>query len=88
MKLRLALAAAVLLLAACSKLTEENFAKVKEGMSEQEVIAILGTPAETKSVEILGISGASSTWKDERATAAVQYVNGKVKLKSFSAGAK
>ncbi|MGE0874653.1 MAG: outer membrane protein assembly factor BamE [Burkholderiales bacterium] len=85
MKLRIMVLAAALLLAACgSKLSEENFAKVKEGMSEQEVIAILGTPAETNSVQILAVSGTSSTWKDDTATVSIQFVNGQVRLKSYS----
>ncbi len=82
---RMMLVAAALLLAACgSKLSEENFARVKEGMSEQEVIAILGTPAETRSVQILAVSGTSSTWKDDTATVSIQFVNGQVRLKSYS----
>lgn len=36
--------AAVLALSACSKLTNENYDKLKMGMSEQEVKAILGGP--------------------------------------------
>jgi outer membrane protein assembly factor BamE (lipoprotein component of BamABCDE complex) len=30
--------------------TQENFAKIEEGMSEQEVAALLGTPSESNSV--------------------------------------
>ena len=45
MKLRAFAFAAVLLLAACSKVTQENFSKIQDGMSEQEVTAILGGPA-------------------------------------------
>ena len=42
---RVGVVGAAMLLAACgSRLSEENFAKVKDGMSEQDVIAILGTP--------------------------------------------
>jgi outer membrane protein assembly factor BamE (lipoprotein component of BamABCDE complex) len=39
--------AAALLLAGCSKVTQDNFAKVQEGMSEQQVIAVLGSPSES-----------------------------------------
>jgi hypothetical protein len=35
---------AALLLAGCSKLTAENYAKLKVGMSYAEVTAILGSP--------------------------------------------
>jgi len=34
--LRTFVLAALLLLAACSKVTQENFSKIQEGMSEQE----------------------------------------------------
>ncbi|MBV8032718.1 MAG: outer membrane protein assembly factor BamE [Betaproteobacteria bacterium] len=70
-------------LAACSKVTEENFAKVQNGMSEQEVAAILGAPTESTSREILGISGTTSVWRSGDAEITVRFVGGKVALKSF-----
>jgi hypothetical protein len=85
MKLRapaLALAAA-LLLAACSKVTQDNFAKIKDGMSEQEVAAILGSPTESSSASVLGISGTSSRWAASDAVITVRFVNGKVALMTF-----
>jgi hypothetical protein len=78
--LALALALAV---AACSKVNQENFAKVRDGMSEQEVHALLGSPTESSSVSVLGISGTSSKWVTKDAVVTVQFVNGKVRLKSF-----
>jgi hypothetical protein len=78
--LALALALAV---AACSRVTHENFTKVRDGMSEQEVHALLGNPTESSSVSVLGISGTSSKWVTKDAVVTVQFVNGKVRLKSF-----
>lgn len=76
---------AALALAACgSRLNEENFGKVREGMSEQEVIAILGKPTETNSVQVLSVSGTSSTWRDGGTTVSIQFVNDKVRLKSYT----
>ena len=75
--------AALLLLAACSRVTQENFAKVQDGMTEQEVSAILGSPAESSSSSILGLSVTSSTWRGADAVITVRFVNGKVALKSF-----
>ena len=83
MNLRLFAFAAVLLLAACSKVTQENFAKIQDGMSEQEVMAILGSPTESSSGSILGISGTSSKWATGDATITIRFVNGKVALRSF-----
>ena len=79
-----ALAIALLLVAsACSKVTQENFAKVRDGMSEQEVQAVLGNPTESSSVSVLGLSGTSSRWVAKDAVITVQFVNGKVRLKNF-----
>jgi hypothetical protein len=76
--------AALLLLAACSRVTQDNFAKIQDGMSEQEVTAILGSPAETSSGSLLGISGTSSKWAGGDAVITIQFVNGKVALKTFN----
>ena len=78
--------AALLLLAACSKITQENFAKVQDGMSEQEVLALLGPPTSSSSVQILGVSGTHSKWEAGGAVIDVRFVNGKVALKSYLKG--
>ena len=74
---------AALLIAGCSRVTQENFMKIQEGMSEQEVISLLGTPTESQSVNILGVSGTASRWVGKDAAIAVRFVNGKVATKSF-----
>ena len=79
----LVFALGLLVLVACSKVTQENFAKVQEGMSEQEVIALLGTPTESNSVNVLGISGTSSRWVGGDAEITIRFVNGQVALKRF-----
>ena len=83
--MRSALLAVVVMfaIAACSRVTQENFLKVREGMAEEEVIAILGQPTESNSVNLLGVSGTSSRWVARGAVISVQFVNGKVALKSF-----
>ena len=86
MKPRALVLAALLLLAACSKVTQENFAKVQDGMSEQEVLAVLGPPTSSNSVQILGVSGTHSKWQDGGAVIDVRFVNGKVALKSYHKG--
>jgi len=75
---------AVLLLAACSKVTQENFSRIRDGMSEPEVRALLGEPTESSSTQILGISGTSSRWVAGDTVVTVRFVNGKVALKSFN----
>lgn len=74
---------ALLLLAACSKVTQENFAKIQDGMSEAEVHTLLGKPGESSNITVLGLSGTSSRWVSNDGMIAVQFVNGKVRAKSF-----
>jgi hypothetical protein len=83
MHLRSLAVAAVLLIAACSKVTQDNFAKIQEGMSEQEVMAVLGSPTESNSINVLGVSGTASRWVGGDAVITVSFVNGKVALKTF-----
>ncbi len=86
-----ALALAALLLAACSKVTEENYAKIRDGMTEQEVIAVLGKPTESSSMSLPGMSGTGAKWVGGNVMISVTFVNGKVLSSSFKrspAGAK
>ena len=80
----LAMAALLLALAGCgSKVNEENFARIENGMTEQQVFDILGKPTETSSMGALGVSGSSAVWSDDGTRISVQFVNGKVRLKQF-----
>ncbi|HXR57774.1 MAG TPA: outer membrane protein assembly factor BamE [Burkholderiales bacterium] len=81
--MRNALFALLLLLAACSKVTQENYSKIREGMTEPEVQAILGSPSESSTTTVLGISGTSSKWVSGDAVISIRFVNGKVALSSF-----
>jgi len=74
---------AALLLAACSKVTPENFARLRDGMTEQEVSAILGSPTESSSTSLLGISGTTSKWVAADAVITVRFVNGKAALRNL-----
>lgn len=71
------------LLAACSKVTPENFAKIQDGMPEEQVLDLLGKPTESSSVNILGVSGTSSRWVGGDTAITVRFVNGKVALKAL-----
>ncbi len=70
--------AAVLLLAACDRLTLANYNKVQSGMSYDQVTQILGEPA--KCSEALGIRMCS--WGNEKHSANVNFVGGQVVLTS------
>lgn len=83
MRTVLAAIALVLLVAACSKVTPENFAKIQDGMAEQEVLVILGSPTESSSATVLGISGTTSRWVSGDAEIMIRFLGGKVAVKSF-----
>jgi len=73
----------LVLLMACSKVNQENFAKIQDGMTEQEVVSLLGKPTESSSVNVLGVSGTSSRWTSGDTAITVRFVNDKVALKTF-----
>jgi outer membrane protein assembly factor BamE (lipoprotein component of BamABCDE complex) len=77
-------------LASCagSKISQENFEKIKTGMPLSQVIAILGEPTESSSVDVAVFSGTVSKWKAGDVTITIQFVNNKVVAKQLSKGEK
>lgn len=72
-------------LAACaSKVNESNYGKIEIDMTEEQVKNLLGTPTESSSMNVAGLSGTSSKWVSKEGTINVQFLNGKVKAKAFS----
>lgn len=73
------------LLAACQDaITPTNYERIENGMTMEEVEAILGPPSESKSAGIGSLSGTVSLWKGKDGTTiSVQFVNGKVVSKQF-----
>jgi hypothetical protein len=61
--------AAGLLLAACGKVTADNYAKLKVGMTSQEVTAILGSPARCD--DTAGFK--TCRWGDDRSSITVRF---------------
>ena len=74
MSMRIAALLACCLLAACSKVNQDNYSKLKPGMSKVEVEGLLGAPAECAGA--LGMS--SCTWGDDTSYISVQYAGDKV----------
>lgn len=70
----LALLGACLLIAACSKVNQENYSKLAAGMSKVEVETVLGKPAECSGA--LGMT--SCTWGDQGRFISVQYASDRV----------
>ena len=75
---RLLLLALLFLLAACSKITAENYQKVSAGMNRTEVVALLGEPTSTESGSFLGIEGESAVWQNGDLQIKAQFVNQKL----------
>ena len=71
-----ALLAGCLLLVACNKVNQDNYAQLKPGMAKDEVERLLGSPAECDGA--LGMS--SCTWGDEQRFISVQYAGDKVMM--------
>ena len=75
MKLRtLALLSFCVLLAACSKVNQQNYSKLSTGMPKAEVEKLLGSPTDCSGA--LGMS--SCTWGDKNSFISVQYAGDKV----------
>ncbi|MGH8517119.1 MAG: hypothetical protein ACREUE_06625 [Panacagrimonas sp.] len=83
--LRAVLAGALLLsLAACSKVTAENYEKVKVNMKRDEVYRILGKPDEVSGGDFGPISMSAETWKGSKQTVTVTFGGEKVALKAIA----
>ncbi len=61
-----------------SKVTAENYGKVKEGQTEAQVVEILGTPTSSETQSGPLGSGSKKVWKDGDKTITVGLLNGKV----------
>jgi hypothetical protein len=87
MSVRRSFGVAILLLclAACgSRLSQENFDKIREGMSQKEVREILGEPVDASGGSVLGLSGGEAVWKDDKTTITVHFLNDQVITKQIS----
>ena len=75
---RMALLVSICLLAACSKVTAENYAKIKSGMEYKEVVGILGNPASCD--DVIGFK--SCKWGDEKSHITVRFAGDAVIMHS------
>ncbi|MDB6146224.1 MAG: hypothetical protein JWP80_5268 [Pseudomonas sp.] len=74
----LALLSFCVLLAACSKVNQENYSKLEAGMPKDQVEKLLGSPTDCSGA--LGMS--SCTWGDKKSFISVQYAGDKVLMYS------
>jgi hypothetical protein len=76
-------------LSACgTKLTDENLAKVKNGMSSQQVKSILGKPTRSDTAKILGLEGTTYYYETGDADVQISFLNDEVTVKLGSFGGK
>jgi hypothetical protein len=77
---------AMLLIVACgaNPLTNENLAKITLGMSEEEVIQILGKPHRTDISETLGIRSTAHHYKQGDREVKIIFINDKLFSKEGS----
>ena len=85
---RLAVVALAFTLAACSpKVSVQNYDKIKEGMTEDQVKAILGVGSESRSqavkVEGTVFTSTQTLWRNDKGTIVVLFLNGEVQQKIF-----
>ena len=80
---RIFIALFFVLLVACSKITSENYVKIKTNMSYAEVVKLLGKPTDQQSVKVMHFSATNATWQHKDKTISIQFLDDKVKMKSF-----
>jgi hypothetical protein len=75
---RFLLIAVALAATACSRLTEANLEKIHNGMTVDEVKAILGDPTSVQSSGMLGITGTTFTYHSGNSDVKISFLNEKV----------
>jgi outer membrane protein assembly factor BamE (lipoprotein component of BamABCDE complex) len=78
-----ALAIAVLLVACGSRINQDNYNRVTDGMAYADVVKILGQPTSSEARGVLGVTAGTAKWKDREHQITIVFVNDKVTSKSF-----
>jgi hypothetical protein len=79
--------AGVMLIAACSRATLENYSKVQSGMTREQVYEILGEPDEVNGGGLGQFTISSEVWKGNQQTINITFGSEKVALKSITQNA-
>ena len=75
--------AIALLVSACSKVTEENYLKLQNGMSMDEVHSIVGKADSMESSSLAGISTTRAEWNGKDGTISIRFIEEKVRAKNW-----
>lgn len=73
----------IIFMSACTQVTQDNYNKVRVGMTMSQVTAILGPPSNTESVNFLGFSGTTAVWKTQSTEITILFFNDKVQVKGL-----
>lgn len=73
----------IILMSACTQVTQDNYNKIQVGMTMSQVTAILGPPSSTESVNFLGFSGSTAVWKTQSTEITILFFNDKVQVKGL-----
>lgn len=87
----IAVAAACALLLGCGfRFNPKNFARIENGMSEDQVTRILGQPSSVSSgsLPVINITGTEYVYQRGDSRASIAFVNGKVVFKEATFGEK
>jgi outer membrane protein assembly factor BamE (lipoprotein component of BamABCDE complex) len=69
----------IIMLTACSRLTEDNLQKIHNGMTTDDVKAILGEPTSSETGSALGlVSGTTYVYHTDKSDVKITFVNDKV----------
>src|SRR5262245_23119178 len=83
-----ALAASLALTACGQRVSAENYEKIQNGMSMEEVKSVLGKPTEVSSFGRGNLSATTARWVGRSQTITITFANNKVKLKTLTGSAK
>ena len=76
---------AIFLTACGSPINQQNYDKIQNDMTLEQVTAILGPASESQSAGVGPLSGTQAVWKDKSGfTITILFVNDKVKMKNSS----
>lgn len=75
----------LLFLVACGgSPSRDNYDKIENGMSYDEVVSILGEPTDLGGGGVGSLTAKSATWEGDGITISIQFFNDEVKLKTLA----
>lgn len=73
----------LLVVAACSKVTHDNYQTIETGMTYEEVEKVLGKADLADSSSLAGISTTRAEWNGKDGTISIRFIEEKVRAKNW-----